>query len=66
MKNKSLKIALTVIAALLVVAVAYYVTLPPISIYSGEFWGFMLFIDVVILVAYLIINLIRGKILRDT
>ncbi|MBQ4096899.1 MAG: hypothetical protein IJC62_01930 [Clostridia bacterium] len=66
MKNKSVRIALTVIAALLIVAVAYYVTLPPISIYSGEFWSFMLFVDAVILAAYFIIGIIRGKIFRES
>ncbi len=66
MKNKSVRIALTVIAALLIVAVAYYVTLPPISIYSGEFWSFMLFVDAVILVAYVLIGIFRGKIFRES
>lgn len=66
MKNKTFKIVLTVIAALLVIATSYYVTLPPISIYSSEFWGFMLFVDIVILGAYFLIMLISGKVFGDS
>lgn len=49
------------IAVLLFVGVVYYVTLPPISIYSGAFWTFFFFLDAVVFVSYLIIGTLSGK-----
>ncbi len=66
MKNKGLKIALYIIAALALIGAVYYVTLPPLSIYSGAFWTFALFVDGVILVSYFVIGIMSGKIFRET
>ena len=49
------------IAAILFVGIAYYVTLPPISIYSGAFWTFFFFVDAAIFVSFLVIGTLSGK-----
>ena len=48
-------------AVLLFLGVVYYVTLPPISIYSGAFWTFFFFADAVIFVSFLVIGTLSGK-----
>ena len=48
-------------AVLLFLGVVYYVTLPPISIYSGAFWTFFFFVDAVIFVSFLVIGTLSGK-----
>ena len=65
-KKKILPKLFVILAALVVVGIAFYVTLPPISIYSGEFWKFMLFIDIVVLVVYLILRKMNGATLADS
>jgi hypothetical protein len=42
---------LSVIAAIAVIGISYYFTLPPINIHSIEFWNFLLFSTLLILVA---------------
>ena len=49
------------IAAILFVGIAYYVTLPPVSIYSGAFWTFFFFVDAAIFVSFLVIGTLSGK-----
>ena len=49
------------LAAILFVGIVYYVTLPPISIYSGAFWTFFFLIDAVIFVSFLVIGTLSGK-----
>lgn len=66
MKKKALSIAIYVLAVLLLIGVVYYVTLPPMSIYSGAFWTFVLFIDAVIFVSYYVIGIMSGKIFSET
>ena len=65
MKKRTTGIIFTIIAALVLIGVIYYVTLPPISIYSGEFWSFCLLVDGIILASYFIINLLSGNILAE-
>ncbi len=48
-------------AVLIFLGVVYYVTLPPISIYSGAFWTFFFFVDAVIFVSFLVIGTLSGK-----
>ncbi len=48
-------------AVLLFVGLVYYVTLPPLSIYSGAFWTFFFFLDAVVFVSFLIVGLLSGK-----
>ena len=48
-------------AVLLFLGVVYYVTLPPLSIYSGAFWTFFFFVDAVIFVSFLVIGTLSGK-----
>lgn len=48
-------------AVVLFVGVVYYVTLPPISIYSGAFWTFFFFVDAVVFVSFLIVGTMSGK-----
>lgn len=64
-KNKTTKKILLVLAAVLIIAVAYYVTLPPISVYSADFWQFLFFIDIVVFVLYLLLGIMSGKLRRD-
>lgn len=66
MKKRTTGIIFTIIAALVLIGMIYYVTLPPISIYSGEFWSFCLLIDGVIFVSYYIIGILSGKIFAET
>lgn len=49
------------VAAVLFVGIVYYVTLPPISIYSGAFWTFFFFVDAVIFVSFLVVGTLSGK-----
>ncbi len=49
------------LAVILFVGIVYYVTLPPISIYSGAFWTFFFFLDAVIFVSFLVIGTLSGK-----
>ncbi len=65
MKKRALGISLYLLAVILLIGIVYYVTLPPISIYSGEFWVFFFFIDIIILVSYYIIGIISGKIFAE-
>lgn len=65
MKKRALGISLYLLAVILLIGIVYYVTLPPISIYSGEFWAFFFFIDIVILVSYYIIGIVSGKIFAE-
>ena len=65
MKKRALGISLYLLAVILLIGIVYYVTLPPISIYSGEFWAFFFFIDIVILVSYYIIGIISGRIFAE-
>ena len=65
MKKRALGISLYLLAVILLIGIVYYVTLPPISIYSGEFWTFFFFIDIVILVSYYIIGIISGRIFAE-
>lgn len=48
------------------IGAAYYVTLPPISIYSGAFWTFLFFIDAVVFVSYFVINILAGTMFAET
>lgn len=48
-------------AAVLFVGGVYYVTLPPISIYSGAFWTFFFFVDAVVFVSFLVVGTMSGK-----
>lgn len=66
MKKRTTAVIVYLIAAVLLICGVYYVTLPPISIYSGAFWTFMFFIDAVIFVSYFIIGLITGKFFTET
>jgi len=65
-KSKPFAITIYIIAVLLLIAGVYYVTLPPMSIYSGAFWTFVFFIDAVIFVSYYVIGIISGKIFAET
>ncbi|MGN1345261.1 MAG: hypothetical protein ACI4V1_00630, partial [Eubacteriales bacterium] len=49
------------IAVLLLIGVVYYVTLPPLSIYSGAFWTFFFFLDAVVFVSCLVIGALSGR-----
>ena len=56
MKNRALSISVYILAVLALIGVVYYVTLPPISIYSAEFWSFFFFLDAVVFVSYWVIG----------
>jgi len=66
MKKRTGWIAAWLIFAVLLIGGAYYVTLPPISIYSGAFWTFLLFIDGVIFASYWVIGILSGRIFTET
>ena len=66
MKKRSLAVFFYILAVLIFIGAVYYVTLPPISIYSGAFWTFFFFIDAVVFVSYYIIGIISGKIFTET
>ena len=48
-------------AVLIFLGIVYYVTLPPLSIYSGAFWTFFFFVDAVVFVSFLVIGTLSGK-----
>ncbi len=64
-KSKPLAVTVYLLAVLLLIGGVYYVTLPPLSIYSGSFWTFLLFIDAVIFVSYYVIGIITGKVFAE-
>ena len=51
------------ILAVLVIGIAYYITLPPLNPCSAEFWTFFFFILIVIGAVFLLGNLVYGKII---
>ena len=51
MKRKKGKL-FAVIAALVIAAAYYYVTIPAINIHSSGFWGFILMVMILILLIY--------------
>jgi len=59
--NRAAAIVAYLIAAVLFVGIVYYVTLPPVSIYSGAFWTFFFFVDAVIFVSFLVVGTLSGK-----
>ncbi len=61
MKKRKLSIPLYLLAVLIGIGAVYYLTLPPLSVHSVEFWGFMLFLDAVVLVSYFVIGILAGK-----
>ncbi|MBQ8332640.1 MAG: hypothetical protein IJX93_02560 [Clostridia bacterium] len=65
MKNRAVVIACYLLAVVLVTLGVYYVTLPPLSIYSAEFWTFFFFLDAVVFVSYWVITLLSGKAFPD-
>lgn len=67
MKNnrKSLAKILLIIAALLLVGISYYLTLPPLNIHSMDFWKFLFFIDVVVFLLFLIFKKLGGESISD-
>ncbi|MBQ8369697.1 MAG: hypothetical protein IJY35_06935, partial [Clostridia bacterium] len=65
MKNRAVVIACYLLAVILVTLGVYYVTLPPLSIYSAEFWTFFFFLDAVVFVSYWVITLLSGKAFPD-
>lgn len=66
MKKRTTAVIVYLLTVLLFICGVYYVTLPPLSIYSGAFWTFVFFIDAVIFVSYFIIGLITGKFFAET
>lgn len=48
-------------AVLIFIGVVYYVTLPPLSIYSGAFWTFFFFVDAVVFISFLVVGTLSGK-----
>ncbi len=65
-KSKKTGSVWVVLLAIALIAVVYYVTLPPISIYSGAFWTFFFFVDAVIAGAYFLCGIISGKLFAET
>lgn len=55
-KKPILNIALTAVVSAVIIAVAFYITLPPVNLHSGAFWAFVLFAVAVVTVADLIFN----------
>ncbi len=66
MKKRSLFAVLFVFAAVLFIGGVYYVTLPPLSVYSGAFWTFFFLCLAVVLVSYYVVSLLVGKIGGET
>lgn len=68
-----IKIAIWIGLSLLIIYTAFYIALPPINPHSGEFWSFLFFCVVTVLVLDIIINglssyfkdLFSGKISKD-
>ncbi len=60
--------------SLLIIGIAFYVALPPINPHAGEFWAFLFFCTVVVLVLDIVINglfslfgdLLSGKVSRNS
>ncbi len=54
--KKTTRLILAAVMTAIVVAVAYYVVLPPLNIYSKEFWISLLFVIVIYGAAYLLLS----------
>lgn len=65
-KSRPGAIALYLAAVIVFIAAAYYVTLPPMSIYSGAFWTFLFLVDAVIFVSYFVVNILAGTMFADS
>ena len=61
MNKKTVGKVLLIAAGILLVGIAFYITLPPISIFSMDFWRFLLFIDIVVFVEYLLLKKTDGE-----
>lgn len=60
------KITAYIIAVILLICGIYYIGLPPISIYSGEFWTFFFFIDLLVFASYYVVNILAGRMFAET
>lgn len=65
MKKRIIGIIVYALAVLALIGAVYYVTLPPISIYSGEFWTFFFFVDALVLASYYVIGVLSGKVFAE-
>ncbi len=59
-KKSALGVVITLVSAILLLGIAYYVMLPPINIYSSDFWAFFFLCDIVVFLAYFIIRYLTG------
>lgn len=63
--SKNVIKTLLIIVAVIIIGLGFYLALPPISIYSGAFWKFLLFCDIVVFVVYAILKLLDGERLAE-
>ena len=61
--KKTTRIFMSIILTLIIAFIAFYITLPAISIYSTEFWGFLTFVVIAFGVANFLLSL-KGTKLR--
>ena len=59
-RKKGLIIPLYLAAAVLLLGIIYYVTLPPLNIHSPEFWTFFFVCDAVVFVSFFVIKALTG------
>ena len=64
--GRVLPVILYLIAVLVLIAIVYYVTLPPMNIHSGGFWTFLFFLGIVVTASYFVIGTITGKMFTET
>lgn len=55
-KKRVIKSCISVVVSLVVLALAYYIMLPPVNIFSTDFWGFLTFAIIVIGLPLLLVN----------
>ncbi len=65
-KRSRVGLILYLVAAVLLVGIVWYISLPPLSIYSGEFWTFFFFVDFVVFISYYVVGMIRGRYVADS
>ncbi len=63
--KKGIKFLIKFLVALVIVFVAYYITLPAINIHSGSFWAFLMFLLVVLIVLSVIRKIRKQDVIID-
>ncbi len=59
-KSKGSRITMIVLLSILIIGIAYYIMLPPINLHASEFWSFLFFAAIVVLILDVVVNGLGG------